>query len=165
MPPKPKEFESATLTCRLRALCGTRSIFVSTSGLSRLSVGGTILSRIASVAKIASIAGSAEKMAGGRLGGRHGNLRSRFADKPFDRAKLDRVGHGGGAVGVDIVDIVRREASALQRHGHAAIRTVAVLGRSRDVEGIAGQAITDNFGVNLRAARLGVFEFFENNDV
>jgi hypothetical protein len=48
VPPKPNEFDSATLISRLRALCGTRSIGVSTDGLSRLSVGGTIPSRIAS---------------------------------------------------------------------------------------------------------------------
>jgi hypothetical protein len=41
VPPKPNEFDNATLTSRLRALCGTRSIGVSTDGLSRLSVGGT----------------------------------------------------------------------------------------------------------------------------
>jgi hypothetical protein len=47
VPPKPNEFDSATLISRLRALCGTRSIGVSTDGLSRLSVGGTTWSRIA----------------------------------------------------------------------------------------------------------------------
>jgi hypothetical protein len=41
VPPKPNEFDNATLMSRLRALCGTRSIGVSTDGLSRLSVGGT----------------------------------------------------------------------------------------------------------------------------
>jgi hypothetical protein len=48
VPPKPNEFDSATLISRLRALCGTRSIAVSTDGLSRLRVGGAIPSRIAS---------------------------------------------------------------------------------------------------------------------
>src|SRR5579863_6668125 len=36
VPPKPNEFDSATLTGRLRARCGTRSIAVATDGLSRL---------------------------------------------------------------------------------------------------------------------------------
>lgn len=40
VPPNPKELDSATLISRLRALCGTRSIGVSTDGLSRLMVGG-----------------------------------------------------------------------------------------------------------------------------
>jgi hypothetical protein len=41
VPPNPKEFDSAMLTCRLRARCGTRSMAVATDGLSRLIVGGT----------------------------------------------------------------------------------------------------------------------------
>src|SRR5215469_9369993 len=59
VPPKPKELDSAVLISRLRAACGTRSIAVSTDGLSRLMVGGAILSRIARIEKIASIAPAA----------------------------------------------------------------------------------------------------------
>jgi hypothetical protein len=40
VPPNPKELDSTTLISRLRAWCGTRSIGVSTDGLSRLIVGG-----------------------------------------------------------------------------------------------------------------------------
>src|ERR1700755_3655852 len=59
VPPKPKEFDSATLISRLRGAFGTRSIAVSTEGLSRLMVGGATLSRIAKILKIASIAPAA----------------------------------------------------------------------------------------------------------
>src|ERR1700720_2208486 len=59
VPPKPKEFDSATLISRLRGAFGTRSIAVSTDGLSRLMVGGAILSRIARMLKIVSIAPAA----------------------------------------------------------------------------------------------------------
>src|SRR5690606_32280917 len=59
VPPNPKEFDSATSILRSRALCGTRSIFVETAGLSRLSVAGAMLSRMASVEKIASAAPAA----------------------------------------------------------------------------------------------------------
>ena len=60
------------------ALCGTRSIGVSTDGLSRLSVGGATLSRIASSEKIASTApGRAEQMADRRLGRGHRRGRRR----------------------------------------------------------------------------------------
>jgi len=31
------------------------------------------------------------------------------------------------------------------------------------VERIAGHAVADNLGIDLRAARLGVFEFLEND--
>src|SRR5205823_10739033 len=59
VPPKPNEFDSTTSMFRLRARCGTRSIGVSTDGLSRLSVGGATLSRIARMEKIASTAPAA----------------------------------------------------------------------------------------------------------
>src|SRR3977135_2380006 len=59
VPPKPNEFDSATLISRLRGTCGTRSIAVSTDGLSRLMVGGATLSRIAKMLKIASTAPAA----------------------------------------------------------------------------------------------------------
>ena len=49
MPPKPNELDRTTSTSRSRALCGTRSIGVSTDGLSRLMVGGTTRSRIARI--------------------------------------------------------------------------------------------------------------------
>src|SRR6202020_2154959 len=59
VPPKPNEFDSTVWTSRLRGVRGTRSIHVSTDGLSRLMVGGTMLSRIARMPKIASIAPAA----------------------------------------------------------------------------------------------------------
>src|SRR5688572_24643443 len=59
VPPNPNKFDNATLIGRDLALCGTRSIAVSTDGLSRLRVGGAMLSRIARMEKIASIAPAA----------------------------------------------------------------------------------------------------------
>src|SRR5664279_1638647 len=59
VPPKPNELDSTTPISRLRATCGTRSIGVSTDGLSRLSVGGATPSRIARIEKIASTAPAA----------------------------------------------------------------------------------------------------------
>src|ERR1700756_2451742 len=59
VPPKPNEFDSTTLISRLRGVCGTRSIAVSTEGFSRLIVGGAILSRIARILKIALTAPAA----------------------------------------------------------------------------------------------------------
>src|SRR3984885_6059959 len=59
VPPNPNEFDNATLISRLRGVSGTRSIAVSTDGLSRLMVGGATLSRIARILKIASIAPAA----------------------------------------------------------------------------------------------------------
>src|ERR1700739_1450337 len=59
VPPKPNELDSATLISRLRGTCGTRSIAVCTDGFSKLMVGGAMLSRIAKIEKIASIAPAA----------------------------------------------------------------------------------------------------------
>ena len=101
VPPKPKEFDSATSMRFSRFSCGTRSILVSTDGLSRFSVGGATLSRIASAEKIAST--------------------------------------------------------------EPAARAVAVGGRSRDVIGVARHAVANDLGVDLRAARLGVLVFFQND--
>ena len=56
------------------------------------------------------------------------------------------------------------EPRALQRHGHAAVGAVAVLGRRGDVVGVAGQAVADDLGIDLGAARLGVLQLFENDD-
>src|SRR5580704_10313122 len=61
VPPNPKELDRTTLTSRLRAMIGTRSIGVSRSGFSRLMVGGTIWSRMARIEKIASIAPAAPR--------------------------------------------------------------------------------------------------------
>src|SRR6201999_2634029 len=61
VPPNPKELDKARLISRLRGVCGTRSIAVSTDGFSRLMVGGAILSRIARIEKIASIAPAAPR--------------------------------------------------------------------------------------------------------
>src|SRR6202035_2253286 len=51
VPPKPKLLESAMSIFIGLALCGTRSIGVSTDGLSRLIVGGAIWWRMASAVK------------------------------------------------------------------------------------------------------------------
>src|SRR4051794_36905407 len=61
VPPKPNELDSTTSILRWRAVCGTRSIGVSTEGSSRLMVGGAIWSRIPSIEKIASTAPVAPK--------------------------------------------------------------------------------------------------------
>ena len=44
------------------------------------------------------------------------------------------------------------------------IAAIAVLGGRGDVIGVARQAVADHFGVDLRAARLGVLVFLEHDD-
>ena len=59
VPPKPNEFDMTMLTGRSFALCGTKSMSQPSEGLNKLSVGGTILSRMAKTEKTASTAPAA----------------------------------------------------------------------------------------------------------
>src|SRR5437764_14752106 len=59
--PKPNELDRTVLTSFLRVLRGTRSMSVATEGFSRLRVGGTTLSRMARIEKIASTAPAAPR--------------------------------------------------------------------------------------------------------
>src|SRR5258707_617764 len=94
-----------------------------------------------------------------RLGRRHRQLVGVLAKGALYSSEFDRVGHGRRAVGVHIVDLVGIELAALQRRLHGSHRAVAVLGGRGDVIGVAGQAITDDFGVDLGVALLGVLVF------
>ncbi len=158
VPPKPKLLDSATSIFIGLALCGTRSSGVSTEGLSRLmrrrrdlvAHGQHREGRL-------DRAGGAQQMADRRLGRRHRDLARRLAQQPLDRAELDLVAQRRrGAVGVDVVDVGRVDARMADRRLHGAEAAVAVLGRRGDVVGVAGEAIADDLGVDLRAARLGV---------
>ena len=51
-----------------------------------------------------------------------------------------------------------------ERHFHRAIAPFRAFGRGRDVMGVARKAVTHYFGVDLRAARLGVLHFFKHED-
>src|SRR5437762_14105601 len=59
VPPNPNELDSTTSISRSLERCGTRSIGVSTDGLSRLMVGGATRSRMARIEKMASTAPAA----------------------------------------------------------------------------------------------------------
>ena len=65
---------------------------------------------------------------------------------------------------VDVIDVGGRHAGALHRHAHAAKCAIAILGRGRDVIGIAGQAVAHDFSINLRAALFRVLVFLEHHD-
>ena len=67
-------------------------------------------------------------------------------------------------MGVDIVDIRRLQPCILQRRAHGAFATLAVLGRRGDVVGVAGQAVAFHLGINLRAARLGMFVILKHDN-
>ena len=148
------------------ACCGTRSIAVSTDGLSRLSVGGTMPSRMASTEKIASTAPAApSRWPMADLVEDMDSLPAALPTSALDRLQLDLVAERRrGAVGVDVVDVGGANAGALERRRHAAVGAVAVLGRRGDVVGVARQAVADDLGIDLGAARLGVLVFLEHDD-
>ena len=61
-----------------------------------------------------------------------------IAEQALDGAELDLVAHGRrSAVGVDVVDLAGVDAGSLQGGAHAPERAVAILGRGRDVIGVA----------------------------
>src|SRR5579862_4372900 len=70
----------------------------------------------------------------------------------------------GGSVGVDVADLLRSDAGIPQRRAHHAKCTITVFGRLRNVMRVPGHAVTDNFGDDVRASFLRVFERFEHEN-
>ena len=64
---------------------------------------------------------------------------------------------------VDIVDIRRGQAGPFQRRLHGAVSAVAIFGRRGDV-GVAGHAVTLDFGIDGRAPGFRMLQLFKNND-
>src|SRR5665213_4515677 len=67
-------------------------------------------------------------------------------------------------MGVDVVDVGRDEAGAADGRFHGAVAAVAVIGRGGDVEGVAGEAVADHLGVDLRPALPRVFQLLQHQD-
>ena len=68
----------------------------------------------------------------------------------------------GRAVRVEVLDVLGGDAGVAERHAHAAGGTVGR--RGRDVEGVAREAVADDFGVDVGAAGAGVLKLLENED-
>src|SRR5665213_2308966 len=104
-------------------------------------------------------------MADRRFGRGHRYFIGVVAEDTLHRIQLDLVAQRRrGAVRVDVVDLVDGNFGALQRVAYRAKSAAAVLGRRRDVVGVARHAIADDLGVNLGAALLGVLQFLEHDD-
>ena len=90
-----------------------------------------MLSRMASNEKIASTrAGGAQQMPDGGFRRGHGETLDIVADEPLHRLQFKLVSERRRcAVGVDIVEIARLDACALERGAHATIGTVTVFRR------------------------------------
>src|SRR5512132_53012 len=64
---------------------------------------------------------------------------------------------------IDVLDVFGLQSRVLQRSLHRALRALAVRGGGGQVVSIAGGAIADDLGVDLRATLKGVLQFFENH--
>ena len=110
-------------------------------------------------------AGRAEQVAGHGLGGRDGNLVSLL---PEDRLDGDRfafvVQRGGRAVRVDVTDVACAESRVFQGEAHGQGRARAVLGGRGDMVRVVRDAVAAELAQDVRAARLGVFERFQDQD-
>ena len=63
---------------------------------------------------------------------------------------------------VDVTHVVGSDFCVAHGRERHAISAIAAFGWLRDVVGVAGHAVADNFGDNFRAAALRVFERFED---
>ncbi len=112
-------------------------------------------------------AGAAEEVAGHGLGGADQKLviDGALAEDVLDGLGLEGVAEGrGGGVGVDVVDLVGRDAGDFERVLHGAAAAFAFGGHAGHVEGVGGHAVADDFGEDLCAAGLGELQLFEDED-
>ena len=105
-----------------------------------------------------------QQVARHRLGGVDDQLVRMVAEGALDALHFRHVAHGGRrAVRVHVLHLVRVDARVLHRGDHAARCAAAVLERCRDVVRVRAHAEADDFRIDLRAARLGVFVLFEHH--
>src|SRR6476660_10601644 len=104
-------------------------------------------------------------MAGHRFGGADGNPISAVAEHLFDRARLADVADvGGSGVRVNVINLVRRYAGVLERELHGTGGALTVRRRRRHVVSVRGDAVSYEFAVNIRAARLGMLQFLHHHN-
>ena len=122
------------------------------AGLDRLAAGGHFDS-----------AGGTEHVPGCSLGGADGQ-----ASGVFTKNRLDGLGfadvalRGGGAVGVDVGNVVRVESAGVERHAHGACAAFAFRRGGGHVVGVGGVAVAGQLTIDPRAACGGVLEGLEH---
>ena len=86
-----------------------------------------------------------------------------IAEHRLDRRNFRQVtGRRRGAVGVDVLHLVRVDPGITQGIGDTACSTRTVSRRRGHVEGVAAHAKTDQLGVDGRATRLGMLKLFKH---
>ena len=157
LPPKANDEESATRTASGRPRLGTGSTGHAGSASPKRAVGGTIERAIARAVIAASMPPAPHRQwPRAPLTEETGNGPEAVAEDPPVRGALGRVVLlGGGAVGVDVVDVVRGDAGVGERGPHRALP-----GGSRrlglgHVEGVVGDAVAADDGVRPAPPRGG----------
>ena len=94
-----------------------------------------------------------------------GMLVGALAEDALDRGRLGGVvGRRRGAVGVDVVDVVRRQAGVVERQADGALGAFAVDAGRDDVVGVRAGAVAGELGEDAGAAALGVLQRLEDED-
>ncbi|MCY1415236.1 hypothetical protein D9M71_307100 [compost metagenome] len=86
-----------------------------------------------------------------------------LAEHTLDRRDFGEVaGRGGGAVGIDVLHLLRIQPGIAQGILHAACGTFAGLRRRGHVVGVAAHAEADQLGIDARATGTGMLELFQH---
>ncbi len=104
-----------------------------------------------------------EQVSGHGLGGADRKRFRTLSKNALDGEGLELVVVGRrGAVGVDVINLFRRDARGANRAGHGHAEPLALGIGHGDVVGVSRGRVTRDFGVNARAAFLGMREGFED---
>src|SRR5438270_11688295 len=103
-------------------------------------------------------------MAGHGLGRADGNL-GLLAKNFFNRLRFTDVAETGrSGVGVNVIDIARRNFRVLERQLHGPRGASAILRRRSHVIGVRRKSVASELAINFRAALLSVFKLFYNGN-
>jgi hypothetical protein len=109
--------------------------------------------------------GAAQQMPGHRLGGTDRQLMGMLAERPLDGVGLRAVSRRcRGAVRINVVDLMRRDAGVPQGVLHHPVCAIAVLRWSGNVKRVAAHAITHDLGENRRSPPPRRLQFLQNQD-
>ncbi len=107
--------------------------------------------------------GRAEEVTRHRLGRADRDIFGVVTEDGLDRVAFHHVAHwSGGAVRVNVIDLVQGQARAFDRVLHGLHRANAA--RRGHVIGVGGKAVAGQFRENISSTFLCVLEFFDDND-
>ena len=108
-------------------------------------------------------AGGPEHVAGGAFCGADGEAAGMVPEDGLDGLCLAGVAlRRGGAVGVDVGNILWVESARVECHSHGARAAFASRRGGGHVVGVGGVAVSGHLAVDPRAARPGVLEFLQH---